>query len=304
MVQVWHDARMEDHQPGEGHPERPARLVAAANALRGHPSVEWRAVTPATEAELGLAHAPAYVRGVLETAGRAWVFDEDTATSPGSVLAATLAAGAVLGATRAVWDGPDRRAIALVRPPGHHAERDRAMGFCLFNNVAVAAADRLAAGARRVLIVDWDVHHGNGTQHTFAADPRVRFFSTHQGFGFYPGTGAAHETGAGNVRNVPLRPRDGHEALVDAFERTLVPWADAFAPELVLVSAGFDAHRDDPLGGLVATEATFGALTAIVRGIADRHAGGRLVLALEGGYALDAIASSVRACVDALAAEP
>jgi acetoin utilization deacetylase AcuC-like enzyme len=301
MLHVWHDPRMEDHDPGDGHPERAARLRAARDALDGHPGVAWEAVTEATAEELARVHDPAYVAAVLATEGRPVDLDPDTSTSAGSVLAARLAAGAVLGAVRAVHAGADRRAMALVRPPGHHAERAHAMGFCLFNNVAVGVADRLAAGLERVLVVDWDVHHGNGTQHLFDRDPRVAFFSTHQGFGFYPGTGARDEVGVGNVRNVPLRRGDGHAELLGAFESELLPFAGAFRPELVVVSAGFDAHADDPLGGLRATEDTFAALTRIVAAIADRHAEGRLVLALEGGYALGALARSVRACADVLA---
>jgi acetoin utilization deacetylase AcuC-like enzyme len=175
------------------------------------------------------------------------------------------------------------------------------MGFCLFNNVAVGASLALERGLERVLIVDWDVHHGNGTQHLVAQRPEVMFFSTHQGYGFYPGTGGASERGLGNVVNCPLRAGDGHDALIRAFEEVLVPRATAFAPSIVLVSAGFDAHRDDPLGGLAATEDTFAALCAIVVDIAERHADGRVILALEGGYDLGALGRSVRTCVDVLA---
>jgi acetoin utilization deacetylase AcuC-like enzyme len=257
-------------------------------------------VEPATIEQLVRVHDEAFVRGLLATEGTPVRLDEDTVTSRGSVVAAKLAAGAVVGAARAVWEGPARKALALVRPPGHHAERHHAMGFCLFNNVAVAVADRLADGVERILVVDWDVHHGNGTQHLVEDEPRVGFFSTHQGYGFYPGTGSRGERGRGNVRNVPLRPGDGHAELVAAFEQELVPFADELRPQLVLVSAGFDAHRDDPLGGLRATEDTFANLCRIVDDLADRHADGRIVLALEGGYALDALARSARACAAVL----
>ncbi|MEQ1506435.1 MAG: histone deacetylase [Myxococcota bacterium] len=303
-IPVWDDPRMEDHHPGPGHPERPERLRAIRTALADHPAVDWRSPRPATADELATVHDPAYVARILAGRGEARSLDADTHTSPGSVDAALLAAGAVQDAVDAVIAGPERAAVALVRPPGHHAERDRAMGFCLFANVAIGAHRALASGAvGRVLIVDWDVHHGNGTQHLVDHRPEVLFFSTHQGFGFYPGTGGATERGVGNVINVPLRAGAGHDALVGAFTDQLVPAADRFRPELVLVSAGFDAHAADPLGGLQATEETFAALCGIALGIARRHAGGRIVLALEGGYDLGALGRSVRACVDVLAAE-
>lgn len=301
-VGVWTDEAMDGHDPGHNHPEHPGRLAAARQALVGHPAVDWHAPGEASAEDLVRVHDPAYVQAVLATRGIPTYLDPDTATSAGSIHAALLAAGAVRDAVDAVIDGPVPRAMALVRPPGHHAERDRAMGFCLFNNVAIGAQRALDRGLARVLVVDWDVHHGNGTQHLFHARPEVLFFSTHQGFGFYPGTGGANERGVGNVVNVPLRAGSGHAELVSAFDDVLVPRADAFRPELVLVSAGFDAHDDDPLGGLRATDDTFTALCRVVTGIADRHAGGRIVLALEGGYDLGAIARCVRVCADVLAA--
>jgi acetoin utilization deacetylase AcuC-like enzyme len=229
------------------------------------------------------------------------MFDADTLTSAGSVSAALLAAGAAVEASRAVAAKEAAAAFAVVRPPGHHAERDRAMGFCLFNNVAVAAADLLAHGAPRVLIVDWDVHHGNGTQHLFSDRPEVLFFSVHQGYGFYPGTGSRAERGSGNVINVPLRAGSGHAELVAAFHDELRPAAERFRPSFVLVSAGFDAHRDDPLAALTATTETFGELCSIVRGLADEHADGKMVLVLEGGYDEASLAGSAIACLDVLA---
>lgn len=299
-VGVWDDPRMDLHSGGPGHPERPERTQAIRAALRDLPSLSWQPVREATVDELGRVHDPAYVAAVIASRGRSVQWDPDTATSPGSVEAALLAAGAAVDAARAVDEGRLPAAIALVRPPGHHAERSEAMGFCLFNNIAVAAADRLAHGVERVLVVDWDVHHGNGTQHIFADRPEVLFFSTHQGFGFYPGTGQRSERGVGNVINVPLRAGSGHDALVSAFRDELVPAAATFRPQLVLVSAGFDAHRADPLAALTATEETFRELCAIVRGVADEHAGGKLVLALEGGYDLGALASSMVACAETL----
>lgn len=290
---VFDDPRMEAHHPGPGHPERAERLRAARRALAALPGISWRRPRSATADVLASAHDPDYIAALLATRGRPAILDEDTSTSAGSVDAALLAAGAVLDGVDAVLDGPDRRAWALVRPPGHHAERDRAMGFCLFSNVALGALHALARGVERLLVVDWDVHHGNGTQHLLQHRPEVLFFSTHQGFGFYPGTG--HDQSDRTI-NVPLREGEGHDALVEAFLGRLVPAADAFRPGLVLVSAGFDAHRDDPLGGLTATEDTFAALCRICVDLADRHAGGRIVLALEGGYDLPALERSVAAC--------
>jgi acetoin utilization deacetylase AcuC-like enzyme len=289
---------MEGHDPGPEHPERPARLAAVRAGLRAVPGLDWRTPRPATAEALAAVHDRAYVDAILATRGAAAVLDEDTRTSPGSVDAALLAAGAVLDAVDAVIAGPDRRAFAAVRPPGHHAERAAAMGFCLFSNVALGAVRALSAGVERVLVADWDVHHGNGTQHLLAHRPEALFFSTHQGFGFYPGTG---QRSAGNALNVPLPPGAGHLALLEAFRSTLLPAAELFRPGLVLVSAGFDAHRDDPLGGLLATEETFAALTRMLRDLADRHAGGRIVVVLEGGYDLGALERSARACAIALA---
>ncbi|MEZ4241466.1 MAG: histone deacetylase [Myxococcota bacterium] len=303
-VGVWSDPRMDQHQPGVGHPERPERLVAARGGLDGHPAVQWRTPAAASAARIAAVHDPDYVEALIATRGQAVRLDPDTATSAGSVDAALLAVGAVCDAVDAVLDDPSAPQLALVRPPGHHAERARAMGFCLFNNVAVAAQHALDRGLARVLIVDWDVHHGNGTQHLFADRPEVLFFSVHRGFGYYPGTGAAGETGVGNVVNVPLHLGADGDAMVAALRDVLVPRAAAVAPELVLVSAGFDAHRDDPLGGLRATDETFAELARIVHEVAARHAGGRLVLTLEGGYDLGALGRSVRAVVEALAEAP
>jgi acetoin utilization deacetylase AcuC-like enzyme len=299
-LHVWDDPAMEQHHPGRNHPERPERLVAARQALLEVPGVSWHRPQPASAEYLSALHDPDYVSTVLSTRGRAVMLDEDTFTSEGTVDAALLAAGAVRDAVDLVMQGPDRRAMAIVRPPGHHAERARAMGFCLFNNVALGAEHARRSGVERVLIIDWDVHHGNGTQHLFEARPDVMFFSTHQGGGFYPGTGRRSERGVGNVINCPMPAGAGHDELLAAFTQELLPAAEAFAPALVLVSAGFDAHRDDPLGGLNATEETFAALCSLVRELADRHAGGKLVLTLEGGYDLAALAGSVRACADVL----
>jgi acetoin utilization deacetylase AcuC-like enzyme len=303
------DAAMLEHDPGPAHPERPDRLRAIEAALRDEPvpGAAWAAPRPAPRAAIERIHAPAYVSAIDDLRGRSGAFDLDTAISPGSVPAAYLAAGAAIDAVTAVASGTASSAFALVRPPGHHAEAAQPMGFCLFNNVAIAAAHaRAVLGLERVLIVDWDVHHGNGTQHAFEASGGVLFFSTHR-YPFYPGTGAVDETGTGagtgHTVNVPLTGPCGDAEYAAILAALLDPIADAYRPDLVLVSAGFDAHADDPLGGMHVTTEGFGALCARVRAIAGRHAAGRLVLVLEGGYDLAALAASVRACVATLAGD-
>jgi acetoin utilization deacetylase AcuC-like enzyme len=228
----------------------------------------------------------------------------DTTLSAASARVARLASGSLLRLAREVAQGRLDGGFAAVRPPGHHAERDLAMGFCLFNNVAVAAAWlRQRAGFERVAIVDWDVHHGNGTQHIFEADPSVFFFSCHQ-MPLYPGTGAAYErgrgAGEGATLNCPLRPGAGDDLFLGTLRGPLVDALERFRPEFVLVSAGFDAHGADPLGGLEVSTEAYAEATRIVRAIAERHAGGRLVSVLEGGYDLDALAASAAAHVEAL----
>lgn len=295
---------MQAHDPGRGHPEAPDRLVAASAALADAPGLTWRSPSPATRDAVRRVHSDAHVRRIDEHRGERAALDPDTSVSEGSVDAAYLAAGAMIDAVNAVMAGEHDSAFALVRPPGHHAEAQAAMGFCLFNNVAVGAEHALAEhGLERVLIVDWDVHHGNGTQHSFFGRSDVLFVSLHQ-FPFYPGTGGLREIGTGpgegyNV-NVPLMPGCGDADYRAAFRDVVVPIADAFAPQLVLVSAGFDAHRLDPLAGMRVTEEGFADLAATVAGIAARHAGGKLVLTLEGGYDLGALGRSVRAAVDVL----
>jgi len=247
-------------------------------------------------------HAETYVDTLLARRGERVQLDPDTAMSEGSVDAALLAAGATIDAVEAAVSGRHAATMALVRPPGHHAERRRPMGFCLFNNVAIAAAHaRQHLGIERVLIVDWDVHHGNGTQHAFEDRSDVLFFSTHR-FPFYPGTGAVREIGHGEGKgftvNVPMAAQgtDGDYAL--AFREILEPIAEQYAPELVLVSAGFDAHRRDPMGGMGVTDEGFAMMAGIVKDIAERSANGRMAWVLEGGYDLQALDESVRACLD------
>lgn len=298
---VYHPDFLE-HDMGPGHPESPDRLRAivahleAAGVLNRLVRIEPRA---ASDEWITLVHTPAYVAKLKARApvtGRVSL-DPDTALSPGSMPAAYLAAGGALAAADAIMAGEVEHAFCAVRPPGHHAEADRAMGFCLFNNVAIAAKYvQRRHGVGRVLIVDWDVHHGNGTQHAFYDDPAVLFFSTHQ-FPHYPGTGRASERGIGTAEgltvNVPMDPGQGDAEYCEIFEQVLQPAADAFKPEFVLISAGFDAHRDDPLAGMALTEDGYGRLTELVCGLARRHARGRVLSCLEGGYNLKALARSI-----------
>lgn len=298
------------HETGPGHPESPDRVRAIVGRLRADGLLERTvaiAPRPATDAELLRCHTADYLRIVREdaAAGRRQVSTGDTPLSPRSLETALLAAGGVLAAVDAVMAQTVTNAAALVRPPGHHATPDRGMGFCLFNNVALAARHAVAVhGVRRVLIADWDVHHGNGTQDQFHADGSVLFFDTHQS-PLYPGTGHRDEIGTGPGRgrifNRPFPAGAGHREIVGAFRDELVPAADDFRPELVLVSAGFDSRIGDPLGGFRLTDDDFVELTRIVMGIAARHAGGRLVSTLEGGYALDGLAAAAAAHVRTLA---
>jgi len=295
------------HDTGAGHPERPQRLEAICDHLRRTGTWErltHREPSPASRETLALVHPERYISLIERACAQGpTALDPDTVASPGSWDAALRAAGAVTEAIDAVMEGSLERAFCAVRPPGHHALADRAMGFCLFNNVAIGARHAKRKGLARVLIVDWDVHHGNGTQAIFEDDPAVLYFSTHQ-YPFYPGTGARREAGrgagAGFTLNVPLPDGAGDAELIRAFEEVLAPKAAEFAPHLVLISAGFDAHRDDPLAQLEVTEAGYATLTRIVRGIAEGSAQGRIVSVLEGGYDLRALGASVEAHLSAL----
>jgi len=307
-VAVLEDPRYRTHRGPEGHPERPERLVAVGDAIAPYrSSLTPIAARPADDTELLRIHEPALLAGVEAAAARAPVqLDPDTYLGAGSREVALLAAGGTIELARAVARGDVSAGLAAVRPPGHHAESDRAMGFCVFNNVAVAArALQAEEGVERVLILDWDVHHGNGTQHSFESDPDVLYFSTHQ-FPYYPGTGDFGEIGLGRGEgatvNVPLPAGSGDEVYLGVFQRVFVPVARAFRPDVLLVSAGFDAHRDDPLAAMEVSAAGWAALAALVRAVADEVCGGRLVFVLEGGYALSGLRDGIGATLAALVA--
>ena len=289
------------------YPEVPGRLTSIVDLLARDPvpgaRLELGAV--AEPEQLARVHTTSYVEGIRELRGQAaWLDTDTTAVSAGSVEAAEVAAGTAIKAVEAVAEGRTSASFAVVRPPGHHAEPVRARGFCLFNNVAVAAAHAQAAlGLERVLIVDWDAHHGNGTQEIFWSSHDVMHFDTHRAAPFYPGSGHLEDVGGGwgegTTINVPLPAGTGDPAMVRAFREILVPAADHFRPDLVLVSAGFDAHRLDLTLNL--TYDGFAALTGIVQEIADRHCDGRLTMVLEGGYHQHSLASGVRSVLEVMA---
>lgn len=304
-----YDPKYLGHEMGPGHPESPDRLRAICAQLQS--SGTWsrlHQVTPrrAERQWIELIHRASYVEN-LERRSPAKGYaslDPDTSMSPGTLYAAYLATGGALAAVDAIMNGDIDQAFCAVRPPGHHAEADRAMGFCFFNTVAIAARYiQQHYGLKRVLIVDWDVHHGNGTQHAFYDDPSVLFFSTHQ-FPYYPGTGGAMETGEGKGKgltiNVPLSGGQGDDEYREVFQKVLVPAADTFQPEFVVISAGFDAHRDDPLASMDLTEEGYGELTNMVASIAKTFSSGRILACLEGGYHLQALAGSVDQHLQAL----
>jgi acetoin utilization deacetylase AcuC-like enzyme len=305
MTGLAADAVSKEHDTGSHHPESPARFDAALGAVK---DLDLARIEPrvANEDEVALCHSRAYIRLVEREVmtGFHELSTGDTIICPRSLDAALRATGGVLNAVDAVCAKKYRNAFAIVRPPGHHAGAARGMGFCLFNNIAIAARYAQSKyGVGRVVIADWDVHHGNGTQDIFYPDGSVFFFSTHQ-HPWYPGTGLADETGegkgAGLTLNCPLPAGSGRREILGAFQEKLAPAMEKFKPELVLISAGFDSRVDDPLGNFLLSDADFADLTRVMLEVADEHASGRLVSVLEGGYNLTGLGSALRSHVQAL----
>jgi acetoin utilization deacetylase AcuC-like enzyme len=292
------------HDTGPGHPERIQRLAAVLQAVKepAFSDVVWREAPLAELEQIERVHDAEYVRHALASVPETGFvqLDGDTVISSGSGEAALRAAGAVAAAVDAVIAGAFKNAFCAVRPPGHHAERDTAMGFCIFNNVAVGAAQaRAVHGLSRVAVMDFDVHHGNGTQHMFDHDPGLFFASTHQ-MPLYPGTGARGERGVGNIVNAPLPPGAGSDAFRAAMEKIVLPAIESFRPELILISAGFDAHARDPLASLEFEAEDYHWATAELCALAESCCGGRVVSTLEGGYDLQALGESAAAHLTAL----
>ncbi len=310
------DDRYLEHDPGDGHPESPDRLRVIHGLIErefsGLPLIPPRF---ATQSELALVHDPFYIQTVAETAGRTHSqLDPDTGLSARSYEIACLAAGGLLQGVDSLLQTPNSKLrtpnsiFAFVRPPGHHAEPERGMGFCLFNNVAIAAAyAKEQYGLKRILIVDWDLHHGNGTQRAFFDDPGVLFFSSHQ-YPYYPGSGGVQEVGSGKGEgytvNAPFPPGFGDAEYVSVYTKILSPIALEYKPELVLVSAGFDPFVKDPLGGMKLTGEGFGALAGIVQDIARQACDGKVLMTLEGGYNPEGLRNGVRAVLQTLIGRP
>jgi acetoin utilization deacetylase AcuC-like enzyme len=303
-VGVVKDKIFLEHVTDQFHPECPQRLYYIYDMVEKLPQEGLVYVSPrsASNDEICLIHDARYCTTVAQTAGRSYTrLDPDTSTSPMSYQAACMAVGGLLNLADAMMKGEIDNGIALVRPPGHHAEANRAMGFCLFNNIAIAARYLVQQYALdRILLVDFDLHHGNGTQHSLYDDPKILYFSTHQ-YPYYPGSGWHSEIGQGEGKgytiNVPLTYGMDDEDYDYVFNQLLVPVADVFHPQVVLVSAGFDIHRDDPLGGMAVTEAGFARMTRTLLDIASKHCNGKMLVALEGGYDLDGLTKSVRAVI-------
>lgn len=304
---VWDPVYLE-HVTDEGHPDHPRRLRRLYDCLQALPPDSGFTVlrpSPASDQDILLVHSKAYLKQVKATVGKGGAaLSADTLTCDRSFHVAAMAAGGVIKAMGKVLDGALANALVLCRPPGHHAERTRAMGFCIFNNISIGAmAARKIMGLARVMVVDWDLHHGNGTQHIFERDPSVFFFSSHQ-FPHYPNTGHPTETGLGpgegTTMNVPLTKGCGDGDFMAIYRRLLVPVARAFKPELILVSAGLDIHKDDPLGAMNVTPKGFAGLTRLMLDLAAEICHGRVVFCLEGGYEADAMKSGMMAMIDEL----
>jgi acetoin utilization deacetylase AcuC-like enzyme len=301
---VVDDPRFDRHVPPGHHPERPERLFAARGAIAENTAsgVEFERVEPrpASDEELARVHDSRFIESLAKLDGQTGYLDPDTYVSAESVSVARLAAGSLVAMVDKMIDGPVKKGVALLRPPGHHARPARAMGFCLLNNVAIAAAHARARGLDRIAIVDWDVHHGNGTQEIFWTDPHVLYVSTHQ-YPFYPGTGEADEVGdaggKGYTVNVPLAAGGGDAEYAAAFERIVLPVMADYAPDLVLVSAGFDASARDPLAQMELSANAFGWMARELARVTAGPAKGRMALALEGGYDLVALETGLRSAV-------
>lgn len=300
------------HQTGSRHPERPERLSHLVKHLLGRPV--WNSLVHlqpqhAIIDHVKLVHPESHVIGIAKAcASGVSVLDAgDTHVSKESYDVALLAVGAAVEAVDQVLSGSLDSAFCAARPPGHHAETATAMGFCLFNNVAIAARHaQKSRGIERVAILDWDVHHGNGTQEIFYDDPSVLYVSLHQ-YPFYPGTGAADEIGSGKGKgftlNCPMKAGSGEKEYFGAFHQRILPALDSFKPQLLILSAGFDAHKDDPLAGIELTEGTFGKMTGLMKKVAINHCDGKIVSVLEGGYNLEALARSAEKHLEALASD-
>ncbi len=299
---IYTHPAMHRHSNGERHPEKPERLLAVMDALvDADLARDVRDAPLVDRTDLALAHPQSYLDHVFAsepTQGRTRL-DPDTAMAPGSLEAARRAAGAVCAAVDAVWRGDHDRAFCAVRPPGHHAEADTAMGFCIFSNVAVAALKARRLGFERVAVIDFDVHHGNGTQSLFEHDPTLFFGSIHQS-PLYPGTGAETERGVGNICNATVPPLASRQTWRATFEQRLMTALDEFAPDLILVSAGFDAHARDPLSEQALEASDFGWATRAILSVARKRCKGRVVSSLEGGYDLEALGRSSVAHLEAL----
>lgn len=306
---IFKDDLFLEHDPGPGHPECPDRLATIYQQL-DKIKIQKNFLFPAFEAAssevLELNHTAAHIKRAASTAGKVFeTLDPDTHTSPRSYEAACLAAGAVVKATEMVVSGEADNAFALVRPPGHHAEADRTSGFCIFNNIAVAAHYGLAKlNLKKILIVDWDLHHGNGTQHSFYDTNQVLYISTHQ-YPYFPGTGGLSETGTGKGEgftiNIPLQCGQDDRAFAKIFNGLISPIARQYKPELIMVSAGFDTYHGDPLGTMSVTAEGFGYMTKVLQDLATETCDGRLILVLEGGYNLEGLKDGILSCLAELA---